>query len=297
MTLVILAAGMASRFGGLKQIESVDNNNSFIIDYSIYDAIKAGFDKIVFVIKRENDEIFKKTIGNRISDLVKVEYAYQENDNLKEYVGDYKDRIKPFGTAHALYCAKDYIDGAFGVISADDFYGHGSFVKLYEALKNKKNCTIGYKIKNTMSENGSVKRGICFTLDNYLIENNDYIVERKNDKILAKSLVDSKTIEIDEDQNVSMLMYGLDYSIIEYIENNLKTFFNQNKDNLDTCEYLIPMVLTDMIKDNKIKVELIPTEEKWMGVTYKDDLPKLKNHLKQLVSEGVYPEKLYNQKD
>lgn len=293
MTLVILAAGMGSRFGGLKQLQPVDDNNCYIIDYSIYDAIKAGFTKIVFVIKRENYEIFKETIGDRISGLVEVCYAFQENDNLEKYIKEKANRSKPFGTAHALYCAKDYIDGSFGLISADDFYGRGSFEILFDSLKRGECSTIGYKIKNTMSENGSVKRGICFSENGFLTENNDYVIEKKDGVIKAKSLVNHSVIEISEDQNVSMLMYGLDYSVIEYIEDNFENFFNENKDNLDACEYLLPNVLTEMINEEKIKIKLIPTKEKWMGVTYKEDLKNLTDYLKKLKNQEIYPEVLY----
>ena len=266
MTLVILAAGMGSRFGGLKQIEPVDDNGNFIIDYSVYDAVKAGFDKIVFVIKEENYEIFKNTIGSRISNIVKVEYAFQKNDNLEKYASIPKDRTKPFGTAHALLCAKEYIDGPFAIISSDDFYGNGAFKQLYKSMENGASVAIGYKLINTMSENGSVKRGVCFTKDGYLTKNDDYKIEKIDNKIIGTSLVDGNTIQFDENQEVSMLMYGLNKSVIDYIENNLEKFFSDNKDNLDTCEILLPNILTEMINEGKIKIKVIPTEEKWMGI-------------------------------
>ena len=293
MTLVILAAGMGSRFGGLKQIEPVDDNGNFIIDYSVYDAVKAGFDKIVFVIKEENYEIFKNTIGSRISNIVKVEYAFQKNDNLEKYASIPKDRTKPFGTAHALLCAKEYIDGPFAIISSDDFYGNGAFKQLYKSMENGASVAIGYKLINTMSENGSVKRGVCFTKDGYLTKNDDYKIEKIDNKIIGTSLVDGNTIQFDENQEVSMLMYGLNKSVIDYIENNLEKFFSDNKDNLDTCEILLPNILTEMINEGKIKIKVIPTEEKWMGITYKEDLQKLKDYLNELRKEGIYPENLY----
>lgn len=293
MTLVILAAGLGSRFGGLKQIEPVDDNGNFIIDYSAYDAAKAGFDKIVFVIKEENYEIFKNTVGSRVSKLCKVEYAFQKNDNLDKYVSIPDSRVKPFGTAHALLCAKDYIDGPFAIISSDDFYGFGAFKELYDCMKKGDSVAIGYLLKNTMSENGSVKRGVCFTKDGYLTKNDDYKIERIDNKIIGESLVDDSKIELDENQEVSMLMYGLDYSVITYIEDNLDKFFQDNKDNLDTCELLLPNILTDMINDNKIKIKVVPTAEKWMGITYKDDLQKLKDYLNDLRKKGVYPNNLY----
>ena len=293
MTLVILAAGMGSRFGGLKQIEPVDENGNFIIDYSAYDAVRAGFDKIVFVIKEENYEIFKSTVGSRVSKLCKVEYAFQKNDNLEKYADIPSDRTKPFGTAHALLCAKEYIDGSFAIISSDDFYGYGAFKILHDAIENGDNVAIGYLLKNTMSENGSVKRGVCFTKDGYLVENDDYKIERIGDTIKAVSLVNNNEIELSESQEVSMLMYGLEKIVIDYIESILPKFFNDNKENLDTCEMLLPNILTDMINDNKIKIKVVPTEEKWMGITYKEDLDNLKNYLKDLREKGIYPDKLY----
>lgn len=281
MTLVILAAGMGSRFGGLKQIEPVDDEGNFIIDYSVKDALKAGFNKIVFVIKEENYEIFKNTIGSRVSKLCKVYYAFQKNDNLKKYVDVPSSRKKPFGTAHALLCAKDYIDGPFGIISSDDFYGYGAFKQLHDYLEKGDNVVIGYLLKNTMSENGSVKRGVCFSKNGYLTINDDYKIEKIGTKIIGESLVNNSRIELDENQEVSMLMYGLDYSVIEYIEKILPKFFQDNIDNLDECEILLPNILTDMINDNEIKIKVVPTAEKWMGITYKDDLEALKKYIKK----------------
>lgn len=293
MTLVILAAGMGSRFGGLKQIEPVDDNGNFIIDYSVYDAKYAGFDKIVFVIKEENYEVFKNTIGARIGNFIKVEYAFQKNDNLEKYVDIPSDRVKPFGTAHALLCAKEYIDGPFGIISSDDFYGRGAFKLLKEALDNNIPCAIGYMLKNTMSENGSVKRGVCFSEGGYLTGNDDYSIEKIDGKIMAKHLVKDEVIELDEDQEVSMLMYGLNLDILNYLEDNLNKFFDENKDKLLTCEYLLPNELTNMISDGKARIKLIKTDERWMGITYKEDLDKLKSYLENLRANGVYPENLY----
>ena len=293
MTLVILAAGMGSRFGGLKQIEKIDEEGNFIIDYSVYDAVRAGFNKIVFIINEENYEIFKSTIGSRISKKVQVKYVFQNNNNLKKFINIPESRKKPFGTAHALYCAKEYIDGNFGIISADDFYGYRSFKKLYESLKNNTLSAIGFKLKNTMSENGSVKRGICFSENGYVIENNDYVVEKVNDKIIGKEIIGNRVIELDENQEVAMLMYGLNKDIIEYMDKDIKEFLNKNIDKIDSIEYLLPNVLTDMINKDKLKMKVIKTDEKWMGITYKEDLQTLKDYIIELKKSGVYPNKLY----
>ena len=293
MTLVILAAGMGSRFGGLKQVEKIDDEGNFIIDYSVYDAVRAGFDKIVFIINEENYELFKSTIGSRVSKIVKVEYAFQNNDNIEKYINIPKSRNKPFGTAHAIYCAKEYIDGNFGVISADDFYGKDAFVKLYESLNNNIISLIGYKLKNTMSVNGSVKRGICFSEDGYVTENNDFVIEKVDNKIMGKEIIGNREIEFSEDQEVAMLMYGLSKEVIDYIDDDIKDFLNNNIDNIANIEYLLPNVLTDMIKKGIIKMRVVPTEEKWMGITYKEDLQSLKDYIKDLKKSGIYPDKLY----
>ena len=293
MTLVILAAGMGSRFGGLKQVEKIDDEGNFIIDYSVYDAVRAGFDKIVFIINEENYELFKSTIGSRVSKIVKVEYAFQNNDNIEKYINIPNSRKKPFGTAHAIYCAKEYIDGNFGVISADDFYGKDAFVKLYESLNNNIISLIGYKLKNTMSVNGSVKRGICFSEDGYVTENNDFVIEKVDNKIMGKEIIGNREIEFSEDQEVAMLMYGLSKEVIDYIDDDIKDFLNNNIDNIDNIEYLLPNVLTDMIKKGIIKMRVVPTEEKWMGITYKEDLQSLKDYIKDLKKSGIYPDKLY----
>ena len=293
MTLVILAAGMGSRFGGLKQVEKIDDEGNFIIDYSVYDAVRAGFDKIVFIINEENYELFKSTIGARVSKIAKVEYVFQNNNNIEKYVTIPKSRKKPFGTAHAIYCAKEYIDGNFGVISADDFYGKDAFVKLYESLNNNIISLIGYKLKNTMSVNGSVKRGICFSEDGYVTENNDFVIEKVDNKIMGKEIIGNREIEFSEDQEVAMLMYGLSKEVIDYIDDDIKDFLNNNIDNIDNIEYLLPNVLTDMIKKGIIKMRVVPTEEKWMGITYKEDLQSLKDYIKDLKKSGIYPDKLY----
>ena len=294
MTLVILAAGLSNRFGGLKQVEPIDDDNCFIIDYSIYDAIKAGFNKIVFVINRENEDVFRKTVGNRISNVVKVEYAYQDNEQLKRIVDIPVSRVKPFGTAHALYCAKNYIDGPFGVISADDFYGPSSFVKLYDSLKSNECCTIGYEIASTISKNGSVKRGVCFTKDGYLQENMECELRKNNDEFIGKSLVDGTIRKFKKKDYVSMLMYGLDYSVMDYMNKDILKFLDKNKNNLENCEYFLPTVLTNMIKEKVIKIKLVPTEEKWMGITYKEDLDDVKKYIEYLKKQNVYPRKLYD---
>lgn len=294
MILVIMAAGMGSRFGGLKQIEPVGPNGEFIIDYSIYDAIKAGFDKVVFIIKEENYEVFKETIGKRIEDKIKVEYAFQKLDDIPDPSIIPSDRTKPFGTAQALYCARDYIDSAFAVISADDFYGSEPFSLLYDSLSKGEYSAIGYQIGNTISSNGSVKRGVCFAKDGYLTEIRESKVEVMGDKIIGTSLMDDQSYTMEKDHSVSMLMFGIQLDMINYLKEDIKAFFNNPNNNLEDCEYYLPIVLTDMINKGICKIKLIPTSSTWKGITYKEDLEEFKDYIKSQINKGVYPENLYD---
>ena len=294
MTLVIMAAGMGSRFGGLKQIEPVGPNGEFIIDYSIYDAIKAGFDKVVFIIKEENYDIFRETIGSRIEGKIQVEYAFQSFSELPENVELPSDRVKPFGTAHALYCARKYINSPFAVISADDFYGREAFECLGNSLKNEEeNCIIGYKIGNTLTENGKVKRGICFEENGILTSIIESKVERVDNKIICEPLDGRDTYEVSEEHPVSMLMYGMQLDILNYLENSISDFFDNNKENLLTCEWLLPDVVDEYSKKFNKNIKVIPTTSVWKGITYASDLEEFKKYINEQVERGVYPIDLY----
>ncbi len=303
ITLVILAAGMGSRFGGLKQIEPFGPNGEFIIDYSVYDAIKAGFTKIVFLIKRENYDIFKQTIGSRVEPHIKVEYCFQENNNLPEGYKLPTDRVKPLGTAHAILCCKDKINEPFMMINADDFYGRDAFIKGAKFLKDlndeipHKYGIITYHVKNTITENGSVKRGICEIKDNHLTKIIESSVEKVNGKIIAKPLNGDPEFEVQENSPVSMNMLLFTPSIFEYIKKNFAEFFKNNKDNLEKCEYLIPEVLFKAIKENYATTTAIETTATWYGVTYKEDAPSVKEALKKLVDEKIYPDNLWEDKN
>lgn len=297
ITLVIMAAGMGSRFGGLKQIEPMGPNGELLIDYSIYDAARAGFTKVVFIIRKSNYEIFKEKIGDKLEGKIKVEYAFQEMDNIPEGVIIPEEREKPLGTAHALYCAKDYIDGDFAVISADDFYGKEAFELLGDSLINTDEYSlIGYKIGNTITENGSVKRGVCFVEDNQLLN----IVESKVEKIdgiIHGTPLDStkEAYTMPDNQPVSMLMFGLRKELIDYLNEDIKRFFENNKDNLETEEYLLPDVLDSFMKKNNTSIKVIPTDAKWYGVTYKEDAENVRKALEEMINEGVYPNKLWEE--
>ena len=297
LTLVIMAAGMGSRFGGLKQIEPVGPNGEFIIDYSIYDAVRAGFNKVVFIIKEENYELFKETVGHRVEKQIKVEYAFQKQDNVPKNVVIPKDRTKPWGTSHAILSAKDKVDGDFLVLNADDFYGSDAFYKAAEFFNEKHSgveyAVIGYKIANTMSENGAVKRGVCEVENDYLKKLIESSVERVDGKIIATPLNGSNSFEIKEDSPVSMNMFCFTKDIFKYLEDNLVKFFEENKKDLSKCEYLIPDSVYNSIKEGIAKVKVIPTTAKWQGITYKDDKEKLVNEINKLIKENVYPQNLW----
>lgn len=296
LTLLIMAAGMGSRFGGLKQIEPFGPNGEFIIDYSIYDAIKAGFNKIVFIIKEENYAIFRETVGKRIEDKVKVEYVFQKLENIpKEFILP-KDRVKPLGTAHAILASKNVIKENFAVINSDDFYGRDAFNVIANFLRKNDYNTyglVGYKVINTLTENGSVKRGVCKTKDNLLDTIIESSIVNENNVITATPLDKTNTFTMDSSDLVSMNMLGFTPSIYPYLEDELVLFLNKNKTDLTTCEFLIPDVLQDAINNNYAKVEVLKTSSKWEGVTYKEDKEKVVKAIRKLINEGEYPQNLW----
>lgn len=286
---------MGSRFGGLKQIEPVHKNGEFIIDYSIYDAIRYGFDKVVFIIKEENYEVFKETIGNRISNKIKVEYVFQKNDNVPFEVPS--DRVKPLGTAHAILCCKDTVKDNFLVINSDDFYGRDAFRVASEYLKSEHKSNefgmVGYIVSNTLTENGSVKRGVCELKDGYITNLVESSVEKVNDKIIASPLDGRDSFEVNDDTLVSMNMFMFTPKIFELLESGFIEFYNKNVNNLLKCEYLIPEVVCNNIKKDKITFKAFKTTSKWMGVTYKEDKEVVVEGINSLVESGEYPDKLW----
>lgn len=295
LTLVIMAAGMGSRFGGLKQIEPVGPNGEFIIDYSIYDAVRAGFNKVVFIIKEENYEIFKETIGSRVDKHIKVEYAFQRQTDIPEGF-DPGDRTKPWGTSHAILSAKNNVNGDFLVLNADDFYGSDAFFqasKFFSEEHQGEYAIIGYKIKNTLTENGAVKRGVCKAKDGYLTSLIESSVEEKDGVITASPLDGREPFIINADDPVSMNMFCFKKDIFKYLDDHLLEFFEKNKNDLSKCEYLIPESVYNMIDEGLVKVRVIPTTARWQGITYKEDKEKLVNEINKLIEKGEYPHNLW----
>ncbi len=301
MDLVILAAGMGSRFGGLKQIEPIDEYGNFIIDYSIYDAKEAGFDKVIFIIKKENYEVFKNTIGKRVENVIETHYAFQSLDLIPEGYTLPKDRVKPLGTAQAILAAKDFVSDSFIIINADDFYGKDAFKVAANYLRSlphgSKNVygNVAYHVLNTLTENGSVKRGILVFDENKklnsLIESK---IEKKNGKLMASPLDTNEEHEIPFSTLVSMNMFAFTADIMEHIENNFKKFLDENMNNLMTCEYLIPTLVSDLIEANVLSVDILSTSAVWYGITYKEDKESVVNSIKNLREKGDYPEKIWS---
>ena len=296
LTLVIMAAGMGSRFGGLKQIEPIGPNEEFLIDYSVYDAIKAGFTKVIFIIKKENEQVFKETIGKRVEGHIPVSYVFQEMENIP-VEKDLSEREKPLGTAHAIYCCKDEVNSPFAIINADDFYGADAYIKMAEFLKNNKNeeyGLMGYRVKNTLTENGSVKRGVCQEENGYLTAIIESKIERIDGKIIASPLSGDSSFEVSPDSLVSMNMLGFTPSIFPYLEEKITEFLTDGKADLEKDEILIPCVVEMGIEEEKAKVKVLETTATWYGVTYKEDKEYVVKGINSLIEGCFYPNKLWN---
>ena len=295
MTLVIMAAGMGSRFGGLKQIEPVGPNGEFIIDYSIYDAIKAGFNKVVFIIKEENYDIFKETIGKRIEGKIDVEYVFQDIKNVPEGVVLPSDRTKPLGTGHAILSCKGIVTEPFTIINSDDFYGRDAYMKAANFLKEDTTdyAMIGYIIGNTLTENGSVKRGYSEQVNGYLSNIIESSVYKEGDKVKVEPLDGRESFYANPDDLVSMNMFCFRPDMIDYMDKHFIDFFNKNKEDLSKCEYLMPDVVFERIENDGLKVRIVDTSAVWHGVTYKEDKQELVDYISGLIESGEYPNNLY----
>ncbi|MBQ9790384.1 MAG: nucleotidyltransferase [Clostridia bacterium] len=297
MDLVIMAAGMGSRFGGLKQVEPVNANGEFILDYSIYDAIKAGFDRIVFIIKEENYNLFRETVGKRIEEKIKVEYVFQDMKNIPEGTSVPQDRIKPLGTGHAIYCLNGVVSDKFAIINADDFYGRDAFKVLHDFLaKNDDKTAFGcvvYKIGESLSQNGAAKRGLCMVEDGEVKRIVESSVDRIDGVIKAEPLSGEESFVVGDDNPVSMNMFALNSHLFPYLNARFKDFFEENKDNMMKAEYLIPTVITEMMDGGMAKLVSIGTDAKWYGVTYKEDKQELVDYIESQTLLGVYPRELW----
>ena len=299
MQLVILAAGMGSRFGGLKQMEPMDEAGNFLLDYSVYDAKRAGFDSVVFIIKKDFYEAFKDSIGKRVEKIIKVDYAFQDLNDLPEGFKVPEGREKPWGTAHAIYAARDYIKEDFIIINGDDFYGLDAYKVAFDYLKSLKAgskgkyANVAFKVSNTMTENGSVKRGILFQDQqgnlSKLIESK---VEKVNGEIVCSPLDGQPSFKVNKDALVSMNLFAFNKDLIDELKAKFPTWLKANINDLKS-EFLIPTVVDELVNEGKATLKVLNTDSVWFGVTYKEDKPGVVKSLEELVNKGVYKKGLY----
>ena len=296
-TLVILAAGMASRYGSMKQVQGFGPAGETIMEYSIYDAAKAGFGKVVFIIREEFETMFRENFANKLEGKIKVEFAFQE---LTKFVGERaipEERRKPWGTAHAVLCCKGIVNEPFAVINADDFYGRDGFVKAYQFLTSEaaenKYAIIGYELKKTLSDNGSVSRGVC-SVDaaQNLVDINERTKIYRNDKGIITYEDEQGLHEVSEDSSVSMNFFAFAPSFITNAENYFGEFLDKEINN-PKGEFFIPLVVDKVVKRGKVNVKVIPTSAQWFGVTYKEDAPEVQASIDKLVADGEYPSSLW----
>ncbi|MBQ7293749.1 MAG: nucleotidyltransferase [Clostridia bacterium] len=299
MTLVVLAAGMGSRYGGLKQIDPITENGEFIIDFSVYDALKAGFDKVVFIIKEEMLDDFKETIGARISSKIKVEYAFQSVDKYLPDGAIPEGRVKPWGTTHALLCAKDKITDNFAVLNSDDFYGREAFEIIGKHLKSAKDengvvnsAMVGYVLGNTLTENGTVSRGVC-KISNGMLEDIVETTKIMPDGPQAAYIEEDNKYPLPYETIVSMNFWGFTPGIIPLLEKSFEEFIEKIPENPMKCECYLPMSVGEAMKAGKSCVKAYSTNAKWYGVTYSEDKEKVVAGIKSLIDAGEYPNGLW----
>lgn len=296
--LVVMAAGMGSRFGGLKQITPVDDQGHIIMDFSLYDARQAGFDKVVFIIKDAIADTFRENIGDRMEPWFEVRYAYQELNKLPAGYAVPEGRVKPWGTGHAIACAKDVIDGPFAVINADDFYGRASFQAIYDFLVSdapqNQQAMVAYRLENTVTENGSVARGVCQVRDGLLVDITERTrIERRPEGIAYTE--DGETFHVlDEDTLVSMNLWGFHQEMMGEFTGRFEGFLREKlRQNPLKCEYYLPSVANAQIQEGRGTIRVLPTSERWHGITYREDLPSVKDAIAQMKVEGIYPKRLW----
>ena len=296
-TLLILAAGIGNRYGGFKQIDKVGTSGETIMDYSIYDALRAGFEKIVFVIHKDIEKEFNELIQPKFSDKVEVDYVLQEINMVPTGIRPTNERKKPWGTGHAVLVAVDKLNEPFAVINADDFYGRNSFGILADYLVSSENktdfCMVGYQLDKTLSEYGNVARGVCKTDHNNFLNvvTERTNIEKLNDKIVFTEK-DGQQVELTGKEIVSMNLWGLKPSIFDYLENYFRKFIQKNSDN-PKAEFFIPIMITELIQNKQARIKVLESGDTWFGVTYREDKPAVVRRLKELVDQGLYPESLW----
>lgn len=300
--LIVMAAGMGSRYGGLKQMDPVGSEGELIIDFSLYDAVMAGFKKVIFIIKKEMEEDFRALIDNRAGRSIEVEYAFQDINDLPPGYSVPEGRVKPWGTSHAVLTCKDKVSGPFAVINADDYYGAGAFHSMYEFLENaedgEKYCysMIGYLLENTLTEHGHVARGVCeATADGYLkrITERTKIMWRDGEIQFTENEVDWESVP--KGTTVSMNFWGFTPTMLKEIENRFPAFLeNALAENPLKGEFLLPLTVDQLLKEDKATVKILPSEDRWFGVTYKEDRESVVNALQSMKDKGLYPEKLWD---
>ena len=305
-TLFVLAAGMGSRYGGLKQLDQLGPNGETIMDYSIYDAIKAGFGKIVFVIRKDFEQDFREKILSKYEGHVPVELCFQSLDSLPEGFTCPADRVKPWGTGHAIMSCIGQVDGPFVVINVDDYYGSHAFQMAYDFLEKNQDpegvyqyMMVGYRLENTLTDNGHVARGICVTDENgYLVDINERTHIEKRDGGAAYTEDDGNTwTKIPVDSTVSMNMWGFSATILGELKNRFPQFLNENLNkNPLKCEYFLPFVVDELLKEKKASVKVLKSMDKWYGVTYKEDKPMVMAAIQRLKDEGHYPKRLWEER-
>ena len=297
-TLVIMAAGMGSRFGGLKQMTPVDEEGHFIIDFSLYDAYQAGFRRVAFIIKREIEQTFRKTIGARMEKWFHVDYVYQELDRLPEGFAVPEGRRKPWGTAHAVACCRGVVEGPFAVINSDDFYGRGAYEEIYRFLTENKAphhyAMLGYQLRNTVTEFGSVARGVCHVQDGMLLDITERTKIFKRGQDAAYTEDGETFVPLSGDSLVSMNFWGFTPEILDEIWDAFPAFLAENLPvNPEKCEFYLPTFVGSRLAEGKVRVRVLPCMETWHGVTYKEDLDSVKSAIGQLKREGKYPARLW----
>lgn len=301
LTLLVLAAGMGSRYGGLKQIDPVGPSGEIILDYSVFDAMRAGFNKVVFVIRKDIEEAFREKVGSRFRDKVSVDYVYQDINDLPQGFKAPPGREKPWGTGHAILTAAKAVNEPFAAINADDFYGRNGYrliadymsSKTAEKNKAERYCMTGFILRNTLSEHGSVARGVCRCDENgFLAEVNELTKIEKRGSGAVNTNEDGSRSELSGNEIVSLNMWGFMPSIFSHLESQFRDFLREKIDT-PKAEFFIPSAVDTMIKNGEARLRVLETPDSWFGITYRDDKPRVERNIKKLVEQGEYPEKLF----